>query len=66
MPVYAASQFHSILSQWPLAALATVGVIIGTVSGKWMLQRIPEEVFRRLVACIILALGIWMFVHPGS
>ena len=66
MPVYALSQFHPILSQWPLAALATAGVVIGTLSGKWMLQRIPEQVFRLIVSVIILALGIWMFVHPGS
>jgi uncharacterized membrane protein YfcA len=66
MPVYAASQFHSILSQLPLAAMATVGVVIGTVSGKWMLQRIPEKVFRMLVACIILTLGVWMLMHPTS
>ncbi len=66
MPVYAAVQFHAILSQWPSAAIATAGVVIGTLSGKGMLQRIPENVFRMLVACIILALGIWMLVHPGS
>lgn len=66
MPVYAVLQFHSIVSQWPLAAVATVGVVIGTLSGKWMLQRIPENVFRLIVSCIILALGIWMLVHPGS
>lgn len=66
MPVYAAVQFHSILSQWPLAVMATLGVVIGTLSGKWMLQRIPEKVFRLIVSGIILALGIWMFVHPTS
>jgi uncharacterized membrane protein YfcA len=66
MPVYAALQYRPVLAQWPLAALATLGVVIGTLSGKWMLQRIPEKVFRMLLACIILALGIWMFVHPGA
>jgi uncharacterized protein len=66
MPVYAATQFRSIVAQWPTAAMATVGVVIGTVSGKWMLQRIPEKVFRFVVSCIILALGIWMFLHPGA
>jgi uncharacterized membrane protein YfcA len=66
MPVYAASQFHSILSQWPLPGMATAGVVIGTLSGKWMLQRIPENFFRQIVGVIILVLGIWMLVHPGS
>ncbi len=66
MPVYAAVQFHAIVSQWPLAAMATVGVVIGTLSGKWMLRRIPENVFRLIVSGIILALGVWMLLHPGS
>src|SRR6201999_2446092 len=37
MPVYAASQFGQMAAQWPIILLATVGVIIGTLSGKWML-----------------------------
>lgn len=66
MPVYAALQFHSIVAEWRLAALATLGVIVGTLSGKWMLQRIPQNVFRAIVSGIILALGIWMLLHPGA
>lgn len=66
MPVYAALQYREIVSQWPAAAIATVGVIVGTFSGKWMLQRIPQSVFRTIVASIILVLGVWMLVHPGS
>ena len=66
MPVYAALPFHQIVAEWRLAALATVGVVIGTLSGKWMLQRIPQNVFRAMVATIVLALGIWMLVHPGA
>ena len=66
MPVYAALQLHEIVAQWPLAAIATAGVIVGTLWGKWVLQRIPQNVFRRIVAGIILALGIWMLVHPGA
>jgi uncharacterized membrane protein YfcA len=66
MPVYAALQFHQIVSQWPLAAFATAGVVIGTLSGKWMLQKIPENVFRATISCIILALGIWMLIRPGA
>jgi len=66
MPVYAALQFHSVVAAWPLTALATVGVVIGTLSGKWMLHRIPLNVFRAVVAGIILALGIWMLLHPSA
>jgi uncharacterized protein len=66
MPVYAALQYRQMLSQWPMAAIATAAVVVGTLTGKWMLQRIPQNVFRVVVSCIILALGIWMLLHPGS
>lgn len=66
MPVYAALQWHQIAEQWSVAAIATIGVVVGTLSGKWMLRRIPQNVFRLIVASIILALGIWMLVHPGA
>jgi uncharacterized protein len=66
MPVYAVSQFGQMATQWPIMAVATVGVVIGTLSGRWMLSRIPQSVFRLMVACIVLALGIWMLVHPGA
>jgi len=66
MPVYAALQWHQIVAQWPAAAIATIGVVVGTLSGKWMLRRIPQNAFRMIVACIILALGVWMLVHPGA
>jgi hypothetical protein len=66
MPVYAVTQFGQIAAQWPMILLVTVGVVVGTLSGKWMLSRIPQNVFRMMVACIILALGIWMLAHPGA
>ena len=66
MPVYAALQFHQIVFQWQMAAVATVGVVVGTVSGKWMLRRIPENTFRLIVSGIILALGVWMLIHPTA
>jgi hypothetical protein len=66
MPVYAARQWHAIASQWQLAAIATAAVIVGTLTGKWALGRIPQRTFRVLVSCLILALGVWMFIHPGT
>jgi uncharacterized membrane protein YfcA len=66
MPVYAALQSRQIVFQWPLAAFATLGVIVGTLSGKWMLRRIPENIFRMIVSGIILVLGVCMLVHPSA
>jgi uncharacterized membrane protein YfcA len=66
MPVYAATQFGQMVAQWPMILVATAGVVAGTLSGKWMLSRIPQNVFRMMVASIVLALGVWMLVHPGA
>ncbi len=66
MPVYAATQFHQIVSVWPLMVIAIIGVVVGTLAGKPLLARIPEPMFRRLVALIILALGVWMLARPGK
>lgn len=66
MPVYAALQYRQVLDRWPMIIIATIGVVLGTLSGKWMLSRIPQNVFRVSVASIILALGVWMLFHPGA
>lgn len=66
MPVYAVTQWRPILSAWPLMLTATIGVIAGTLIGKRVLGWIPERTFRLLIAGIVLALGVWMFVHPGA
>lgn len=66
MPVYAATQSHQIASAWLPILLATVGVVAGTLAGKPLLQRIPEAAYRTIVSLIVLALGVWMFLHPGA
>ncbi|HEX9006494.1 MAG TPA: sulfite exporter TauE/SafE family protein, partial [Bacteroidota bacterium] len=58
MPVYLATEGREILSVWPLVALAAAGTIAGTFLGGRVLRWIPEPVFRRIVAFIILALGV--------
>ncbi len=65
MPVYAATQFDELVGSWPLIVLATAGVVAGTLAGQPLLRRIPEIVFRRAVAAIVLALGIFMVLHPA-
>lgn len=66
MPVYAATQYRAIASEWPVALVAAAGVIVGTLVGKSVLGKIPENVFRRIVFALILLLGIWMLIHPGA
>jgi uncharacterized protein len=66
MPVYMATQHREIASAWLSITLACTGVLIGTLSGKPLLQRIPEGIYRTIVSIIILALGIWMLIDPGA
>lgn len=44
-------------------ALATLGVVIGTLLGNRLLVRIPEHVFRRIVAAVLAVLGAAMLVQ---
>ena len=60
MPVYFAVEGRAILAQWPLLALTVGGVVAGTLLGERVLSRIPERIFRRLVAVLILSLGVYM------
>ena len=62
MPIYLAHEGRAIANAWPLIAIATLGVVIGTLLGKRLLGRIPEQRFRRIVAGVILALGVSMLL----
>jgi uncharacterized membrane protein YfcA len=65
VPVYLVTQTGDLAGAWPLIALATAGVVVGTLAGERVLRGIPEPVFRRLVAALILALGVVMFFEAG-
>ncbi len=65
VPVYAATQAHQIATLWPVVLVMTTGVIAGTLLGQSILRGIPPPIFRRVVAIIILALGISMFFSHG-
>lgn len=65
LPVYLASQGGEIAELWPVLVTATIGAIVGTVVGGRLLRRIPEPVYRRLVAGLVLALGVFMLLRIG-
>ncbi len=54
MPVYVVFQGAQMASIWHFILISTVGVIIGTVGGKKILEKLPEYVFKKIVASIIL------------
>jgi uncharacterized protein len=60
MPVYLATEWRDIARIWPLVAIATIAVIVGTMVGARLLGRIRPELFRRIVAVLLIALGLYM------
>jgi len=65
LPVYLTTQWRDIAAVWPLVLTATAGVVIGTAFGARVLGRIPERTFRRIVAVLLLLLGIYMTLAGG-
>jgi len=63
MPVYLATEWTGLREVWPLIVLATAGVVAGTLVGRRVLSFVPEPVFRRLVAVLLLLLGAWLILH---
>jgi uncharacterized protein len=66
MPVYAATQWGELRAASLFMGIATAGVVAGTLLGQPVLRRIPAPTFRTIVSLIILALGLWMLMHPGA
>ncbi|HWI38388.1 MAG TPA: hypothetical protein VNU64_18205 [Burkholderiales bacterium] len=64
-PVYLATQWREIAAIWPLVAIAAAGVVAGTALGARVLGRIPQRVFRRVVAVLLLLLGVYMVLAGG-
>jgi uncharacterized membrane protein YfcA len=62
MPLYFASAGSRLIAEWPLIALSTAGVVAGTLAGRRALQRIPDRLFRTLVASLLVLLGTRMLL----
>jgi uncharacterized membrane protein YfcA len=65
MPVYLFGEGRQILDLWPELSIATAGAIVGTLVGARLLRLIPETIYRRLVAALVLVLGIYMLAQAG-
>jgi uncharacterized membrane protein YfcA len=62
MPVYLVTSGRDVLAIWPSVAVATLGVVVGTLFGNRLLSRIPEALFRPLLAVILGLLGAAMLI----
>jgi uncharacterized protein len=63
MPLYFWQHAHELRDLVDWVAVATAGVIGGTVVGNRVLVRVPERHFRRIVAIVLALLGLWMIVR---
>ena len=62
LPVYLYGDGRAVAGIWPLVMMASVGVILGTAVGTRVLGRLPERTFRRLLAILLIVLGVYMIV----
>jgi uncharacterized membrane protein YfcA len=58
LPIYLLATGGELLAIWPLIGVLTVAVVIGTIVGAPILRRIPDPLFRRLLALLLILLGI--------
>jgi uncharacterized membrane protein YfcA len=63
MPVYLAVYSRELMTVLTPIAVATIGVVAGTLVGGRILRRIPENNFRRVVAVLLAVLGIWLLTR---
>jgi uncharacterized membrane protein YfcA len=63
LPVYLVTQGHDMAGLWPALVTATAAAVVGTVAGERLRRRVPEPVYRRVVAALVLALGVFMLLR---
>jgi uncharacterized membrane protein YfcA len=66
LPVYLATQYRELAAAWIVIAVATGGVILGTLLGSRVLARIPDIWFHRVLALVLSGLGFTMLVRGFS
>ena len=63
VPVYLVVQRAQIASIWGFILIVTIGVIIGTVGGKRVLEKMSDYIFKKTVSAIILLIGILILIE---
>jgi uncharacterized protein len=58
MPVYFATRFNDLVGAWAYITVAVLGVVAGTLLGRVLFAKVPEALFKRIVAGLILLLGL--------
>ena len=58
VPVYLVLEWAQLSRMWPTIAVATAGVVGGTLFGETLLARVPQGRFRAVVGALLLMLGV--------
>ena len=58
MPVYFYTHGEELRHMTTAIIVSSAAVVVGTLFGQRVLQRIPESIFRRVVAILLVALGV--------
>jgi uncharacterized protein len=66
VPIYLVTAGSDIARSLPLIGLLTVAVLVGTILGGPILRRLPDAVFRRLLAILLIVLGVSLVVGIGQ
>jgi uncharacterized membrane protein YfcA len=66
LPVYRITQGREIARGWTYLLIAASAVVVGTVLGQHILGRLSQTVFRRVVAVLLLGLGVYMLLGGSS
>jgi uncharacterized membrane protein YfcA len=61
MPVYIVTERSRLFDETQVIAIAVAGVVAGTLIGQRLLRGLPESQFRKVVALLVLLLGLYMF-----
>ncbi|MGH9195981.1 MAG: sulfite exporter TauE/SafE family protein [Acidimicrobiia bacterium] len=62
LPLYIGTSYELLGANLLPIGLATFGVIVGTLIGRPLLSRLPEQTFRIIVSMLIAVLGIYMLL----
>lgn len=65
LPVYFAAQGSEIAAEWRHLLIGSLGVFAGTLLGIRLLRRLPQRVFRRTLAILLIGLGVYMTAAGG-
>jgi len=63
LPVYLWTGWRGMLHVSVEIAIATAGVLVGTLAGARVLRRIPERLFRPAVSALIALLGVYVLLR---